>query len=69
MLLRSSLLRLAVLLSRISKIDGDWVVDGAPIPFDDAGGEPADAHARRWGDAWRAKDPENRRYVLEELPD
>jgi hypothetical protein len=54
-----------VLISRISKIDGDWVVDGAPITLDD--GDPAYAQALRYAKAWRAEDPENRRYVIDEL--
>jgi hypothetical protein len=59
---------MSVFLSRINRIDGDWVVDHAPITFHDADGDPADAQACRWGKAWRAEDPDNRRYVVEELP-
>jgi hypothetical protein len=62
-------LAIAVLLSRITKIDGDWMVDAAPIPFFDAEGDPAEAQARRWGEAWRSQDSDNRRYVTEDLPD
>ena len=39
------------------------------ITFDAAAEDPAQAQARRWGEAWRAEDPENRCYVLEDLPD
>jgi hypothetical protein len=58
-----------VLLSRISRIDGHWVAHGMPVRFDDAECDSAEAQAGRWGKAWRAEDPENRRYVLEELAD
>jgi hypothetical protein len=54
-----------VLISRISKIDGDWVVHDA-ITFDDT--DAAYAHAVQSARAWRAEDPERRRYVIDELP-
>jgi hypothetical protein len=60
---------LKILLSRISQINGDWVVDDEPITFRNAEGDPAHAQARRWGEAWRAEDPENRCDVVENLPD
>jgi hypothetical protein len=55
-----------VVISRVSKIDGVWGVEDAPLTFAD--GDPAYAHAVRWAKAWRAEDPENRCYVIEELP-
>jgi hypothetical protein len=54
-----------VLISRINRIDGDWVVDDAPITLEKD--DPACAQALRYAKAWRAEDPENRRYVIDEL--
>jgi hypothetical protein len=65
--LRRNLVPVKVLISRVSKIDGTWVVHDAPTAFDDA--DPAYEQAVRCAQAWRAEDPENRCYVREELSD